>query len=265
MGISATWRFSQILGAAALLAGCSPSNFSQLWTGRWGPPAAIQAEDAGATINNQWLVLQYIIGQAAIPVDTTRATDPNWYLVAQWGFNIGRQDCSVYMAELFRLARERARNNGLLLDASGAATAIVTAVSPHAQALSIIAPAFGLAGNVNDKVLNTYLFSDAPGIIAQKVKDVQDKYAQTVADGRAQINNSAAAYSTIEGFYSLCLPQSIEGILLEKIAGAPAVAAPTGGPKAGSVATPQMLGAAAPRGGGSNVGIGSIRPRISLQ
>jgi hypothetical protein len=162
------------------------------------------------------------------------------------------------MAELFRLARERQRNNGLLLDASGAATAIVTAVSPHSKALSIIAPAFGLAGNINDKLLNTYLFSEAPRIVSQKVKDLQDKYQQVMNDNQRQINSAAAAYNAIEGYYNLCLPQSIEGILLEKIAGSSAVASSPGGPPTGPAAKAQGLAA--------NVRpVSSLPPRMSLQ
>jgi hypothetical protein len=230
---------------------------SQFWAGRYGPPPAVHAQLANNTITNQLLVLQYIVTDARIPIEFGRPTDPNWYSVAQWGFNIGREDCSIYMAELFRLARERQRNNGLLLDISGAATAIVTAVSPHALALSIIAPAFGLAGNINDKVLNTYLFTEAPGIISQKVKDLQDKYQQVISDNQRQINTSAAAYSAIQGYYNLCLPQSIEGVLLEKIAGPNAVATSPGGTKGAAANSRGLESVARP--------VSNIPPRISLQ
>ena len=259
MGRFVIFRRLLLVGAALPLAACAPDDFGSLWAGRWGPPAAIQAQAAADIIANQRLVLDYITSRAEISVSYQRP-DPNWYLVAQWGFNIGRQDCAVYMAELFRLARERTRNNGLLLDASGAATAIVTAVSPHARALSIIAPAFGLAGNINDKVLNTYLFSDAAGVVSQKVQDMQAKYEQNV-DPKSVIS-SAAAYSTIEGFYNLCLPQSIEGALLEKIAGSDAVVKEPGGkPKAGNAPKAFSLNLnprpAAPAA--------TVRPRVSLQ
>jgi hypothetical protein len=111
----------------------------------------MQAADAESTLSNQLSVLAYISRDANILVNTSTPTDPNWYYVAQWGFNIARADCTAYLDNLFILARERTRTNGLFLDISSAATAIVTATAPHSAALSIIAPAFGLAGNVSNR------------------------------------------------------------------------------------------------------------------
>lgn len=222
-------RLSAITCLAFQLAACVP-NGSELAATSWGPPPTISAQSANAIITNQLLVLQYIQENARIAI--RGPVDPNWKLVAQWGFNIGRSDCSIYMAELFRLARERQRNNGLLLDLSGAATAIVTATAPQSRALSIIAPAFGLAGNINDKLLNTYLFSEAPGIVSRKIDDAQLKYQQIMS--AQTIDTSAAAYDAIQGYYNLCLPQSIEGMLLDTIANSDVVADHPGGTKPSS-------------------------------
>jgi hypothetical protein len=66
---------------------------SQFWAGRLGPPPAIQAQLANNAITNQLLVLRYIVNDdPGIPIDFGRPTDPNWYSVAQLGFNIGRED-----------------------------------------------------------------------------------------------------------------------------------------------------------------------------
>jgi hypothetical protein len=214
----------------SMLSGCTNDDFQRRMAGRWGPKPVMQADDANTMLRNQVMVLGYIAQGANITVTST-TTDPAWYNIAEWGFNIGRADCTIYLDNLFVLARERTRTNGLLLDASAAATAIVTATSPHATALSIIAPAFGLAGNVSNRIFDSYLFSDtSPGLIQSKVKDLQDGFQDTISKNRDQINTSAAAYAAIQNYYNICLPQSIEGVLLEKIAGATATATDPGVP-----------------------------------
>jgi hypothetical protein len=224
----------------------------------------MQAEDADTMLRNQLLVLVYISEKSQIkpisPID-----DPTWYNIAEWGFNVGRADCTIYLDNLFVMARERTRTNGLLLDISAAATAIVTATSPHSVALSIIAPAFGLAGNVSNRVFDSYLFSDtSPGLIQSKVKDLQDKYQDTMSNNRDKIRSSAAAYSAIQGYYNICLPQSIEGVLLEKIAGATATATDPGVPPKPAVVTTKS-GATVTTTVKTAPAAQTVTPKMSLQ
>jgi hypothetical protein len=56
-------------------------------------------------------------------------------------------------------------------------------------------------------LLKLLLFTEAPGIVSKKVKDLQDQYQQVINDNQGTINTSAAAYSAIQryGYYSLCL------------------------------------------------------------
>jgi hypothetical protein len=218
-----------LCGLANVLLGCSNDDFQRRISGRWGPRPVIQADDTNTMLTNQILVLGYINKNANIGVNIYAATDPRWYNIAEWGFNVGRADCTIYLDNLFIMAREKARTNGLLLDISSFATAVVTATAPHSVALSIIAPAFGLAGNVSNRVFDSYLFSDtSPGLIQSKVKDLQDKFQDTIKNNQDQINTSAAAYAAIQGYYNICLPQSIEGVLLEKIANSTATATDPG-------------------------------------
>jgi hypothetical protein len=220
-----------LLGTLGLLPGCLGEDAQRRISGRWGPSPVLQASDVDKTLQNQILVLTYISQYARIPIDPSSPNDPRWYNIAEWGFNIGRTDCTIYLDNLFVLARERTRTNGLLLDISGAATAIVTATAPHSTALSIIAPAFGLIGNASNRVFDSYLFSDtSPGLIQSKVKDLQDGFQLIISNNREQINTSAAAYAAIQNYYNICLPQSIEGVLLEKIANSTATATDPGVP-----------------------------------
>jgi hypothetical protein len=258
------FRWVALIIASSLLLGCSQNDdFQRRFAGRWGPKPNIVAADAQATLTNQLAVLSYIEAGANIYPSTT-GLDPNWYYVTEWGFNIGRADCTAYLDNLFVIARERAKYNALFLDLSGAATAIVTATAPHSAALSLIAPAFGLAGNVSNRVFDSYLFSDtAPGIIQSKVKDLQDKFSDTVKTNKAQVNTSAAAYAAIQNYYNICLPQSIEGVLLEHIATGTATATDPGTP-------PQkkktIAGAAIVVGAGAPAPVPrTINPKMSLQ
>jgi hypothetical protein len=72
---------------------------------------------------------------------------------------------------------------------------------------------------------------------------------------------SAAAYATIQGYYNYCLPQSIEGILLEKIAGSKATVTDPGG------GTPPAGGAAPLAAARSSASVPArmVTPKIILQ
>jgi hypothetical protein len=261
MSVRSISVFITSCGLVSMLLGCSNDDIQRRINGRWGPKPVIQADDANTMLKNQILVLGYISRDANIPVNLAAITDPVWYNIAEWGFNIGRADCTIYLDYLFVLAREKTRTNGLLLDVSAAATAIVTATSPHSVALSIIAPAFGLAGNVSNRVFDSYLFSDtSPGLIQSKVKDLQDSFQDTIRKNKDQVNTSAAAYAAIQNYYNICLPQSIEGVLLEKIASSTATATDPGVTPKPAVGTTKS---------GTTVNISpaakTVTPKMSLQ
>ena len=68
-------------------------------------------------------------------------TPQYYYEMAQWGFNVGRQDCETYMTVLFKLNRERGRNGSVITALGTAASAVVTASSRSA---STVHPRSGL-------------------------------------------------------------------------------------------------------------------------
>lgn len=219
------------LFCAAFLSGCGTmEDLTDRRAWRWGPSSVINAEETNDKLLNQIKVLDYIAKHTRIQPGYD---DSRWFEIAEWGFNIGREDCNVYLNNLFKLARQKERTKGLLLDVSAAVTGIVTAASPQSKALSFIAPAFGLAGNVNDKVLNAYLFADAaPGLVSIKVHELQVAYRNS--QSRQTIRSGAAAYNAIQTYYQHCLPQNIEGIFVKTLAGAEASATKTGTTSAGA-------------------------------
>jgi hypothetical protein len=234
---------------------------------RWGPNPALPASHVSTAIADEVGVLNYITTTAfqynypakpEIPDGFT--PDTFWFEVAEWGLNVGRRDCEIYMNYMFRLNRERHRDDLIIAGLGAFASALVTATSKSATTLSILAASFGLATAVNDAVFDSYLFSEAPGLISIKVKQLQDSYQQQIEKNQRQLasrnptsslvttkttndtqSNAAnsnvtdttttvvlpivtphQAYSTIQNYYHICLPQSIEGVLLQAVADATA-------------------------------------------
>jgi len=208
-----------VVTGVATLGGCATTDeFAARFAGRWGPPAAIPESDFNSAIQGQVAVLAYIAQNAGLGTGLDPVKDDRWYSVAEWGFNVGRQDCEVYLDNLYRLHRERLRNDGVIAAFGTAASAIVTSTTTKQRPLSIIAAVFGLTTALNDAILDSYLFNEAPGLIAIKIKDLQDAYKDLVKTNQKSVNSSAAAYEVLQNYYTICLPPSIEGVLLETVA-----------------------------------------------
>ena len=217
-----------ILLIGGMVAGCV-EDFGTSISGRWGPNPALQATNVGAVAQNQTIVLTYLAQASGRVVVTpegmfVQGTPEDWLEIANWGFNVGRQDCEIYLANLFRMNREKARNDNLLTAVSTAAALIVTATTTAQKPLSIIAAAFGLSIAANDAIYQSYLFSQAPGLVSKKVADLQEEFRNkiTVAD----VYSPSSAYNAIQTYYHICLPHAIEGVLLQKIADAGPVIPP---------------------------------------
>jgi hypothetical protein len=198
---------------------------------RWGPDPAMPASHIDPVLDNQITVLGYIecragLGMTVPTTDPACATQPvlttipsaHFAEVAQWGYNIGRQDCEVYMNVLFKLNREKGRNHSIIaqMAASGAAIVSATASSP-ATTLSILAAVFGLVTVVNDAYFETYLFSSVPGLVSKKVHDLQVSYVTTQTT-QSPPKTPAQAYAAIQGYYQICLPDAIEGVFTQTVA-----------------------------------------------
>jgi hypothetical protein len=203
-----------------MLGGCVTSDeLSARINGRWGPNPAIQAVAVDSVAQNQYMVLGYLarntglITADGVPV---RGASADWYEVAQWGFNVGRQDCEIYLDNLFRMNREKGRNDNILAAVSTAAALIITGTTTAQKPLSILAAAFGLSIAVNDAIFQSYMFNQAPGLVSKKVGDLQEAFRNSIT--RDQVNTASSAYYAIQSYYHICLPHAIEGVLLQKIA-----------------------------------------------
>jgi len=237
---------------AGAVAGCANSSeLKARFNGRWGPDPAMQPTDVATVAQNQSLVLGYLESSAGFVGDDGRLnrqlTASDYAEIAQWGFNIGRQDCEIYMDNLFRLNREKGRNDNVLAALGTAAAAIVTGTTTAQKPLSILAAVFGLTIALNDSIFQSYLFSQAPGLVAKKVSDLQEVFRNSVVTGKVQVTTAASAYYAIQSYYHICLPHSIEGVMLQAIADA--------NPK-----TPPPSGGASPGSGGASPGAGGGGP-----
>jgi hypothetical protein len=217
------------------------ANSSELkarFNGRWGPDPAIQAASFATEAQNQALVLSYLARSAGYMTADGTLIRPliaaDYSEIAQWGFNIGRQDCEIYMDNLFRLSREKGRNDNILAAVSTAAAAIVTGTTTAQKPLSILAAVFGLSIALNDAIFQSYLFTQAPGLVAKKVSDLQDVFRNSVVSGQVQVTSASSAYYAIQSYYRICLPHSIEGVMLQTIADSKPATPPTSGAGAGS-------------------------------
>ena len=212
-------------------------------SGRWGPNPEIQAMEFNDTLQNQMSVLQYISDTAGVgALDSNKhywPANPNdWMRVVQAGFNVGKVDCEIYMDNLFRMARERQRNDGIFNAAGLASIAILTATRA-VKSVSIVGASFGMLTSLNDSVYDSYLFTQAPGLIALKVKGLQDTYQTSIESSPNLITSPEIAYAAIQNYYRICLPHEIEGVLLQKIADSqPTITPPTTPPKKPAAAVP---------------------------
>lgn len=255
-------RIVAVCAALLTLAACTAADeIEQRFEYRWGPDPALPADKVQSAIAGQIAVLDYITWNAFhyhypdMPAGVSPAD--YWFAATEWGFNVGRRDCEIYMDYMFRLNREKARDDTIIAGLSAASAAIVgvTSSSP-AKALSVLAASFGLATALNDAIFESYLFTQAPGLIAIKVTQLQNAYQQQVEKTQSQakqqptpavvttiksanttagssgstnvtdktttvveaIKTPQQAYNAIQNYYHICLPQSIEGVLLQAVA-----------------------------------------------
>jgi hypothetical protein len=249
---------SLLIVSGALTNCASTKEIKSRIAGRWGPDPAIQATDTDDAMDRQMAVLQIIADRADI--GTPSADGKHFVLssddlmrVVEAGFNVGREDCEVYMDNLFRMARERQRNDSVINAASIASNAILQATAAQ-KAISIVGASLGMLTGVNDAVYDSYLFAQAPSLIGEKVRDVQATYRDLVERNKSSITTPEKAYNAIQNYYSYCLPHSIEGLLLQKIADSNPVVTPQTTP-------PKKPAAAKPVTGTTT----SINQRVKLQ
>jgi hypothetical protein len=216
------------------LAACSDtSEFTQRYQDRWGPDPKMPADEFKKVAEQQHQVMVSIVSaynDSLIDANGTRAANSNttnyWLKVTSYGMNVIDQKCDVYMSDLFKLNRERNRNDSILKSMQATTYAIVGAAVDNSRSklpLLSIASAFGLVESINDEAAKTYLFEQQiPGIVADKVRKARNLYRERTVPlfSESQKQSSAifdegTSYRALRDYLTLCLPQTIEGNFLQ--------------------------------------------------
>jgi hypothetical protein len=153
----------------------------------------------------------------------------SWYDTTLAGFNFVDDQCSAYFDSLFRLDRNR-RATVSGIGAFGQTTnAILAATDGSAMTIALVAQAFGLASSMTEIVAGSFLYQLPPATTRDFVSTAMRAYRNGVSQVSGEIDNAALSYGYIRGYLDLCLPVTIEGMLVDTISSTQAVAGTGGG------------------------------------
>lgn len=211
--------FFPLFLAVAMLAtaGCSDIGL------RRGISPVLDANAVVAATNNQTTIINALIADAG-----QDPSQPDYYKVAQAGFNYIDDQCNAYFDEMFFLDRGRSQVKSGLAAAGSTTVAILGLTNASALSLSIVATAFGFASNATDILAGTYLYALPPATTQGFVNRLQTAMRDSAAANAANINSRPAAYFAIQRYLSLCLPPTIEAEITKQIAASTAVGLPAG-------------------------------------
>ena len=223
------WLIGRSLAAIAFagaLQGCaSVSDLQKRLNDRWGPDPAIPTDDVSVVLSRQHQTMWQIAVSAGAVTGEVTTPGPlplqpdQWPSVAGFGMNYVDEKCDTYMHDLFILNREHDRIDTILKKVDTVSTAIVGVAVSAANAkvpLLAIGQSFGLVESVNDAAAKSYLFEQVPSIVADKVRQARTIYRSIVENSaKGKVDSEFAAYRTIRGYLSLCMPQTIEGTFLQ--------------------------------------------------
>lgn len=141
----------------------------------------------------------------------------SWYETTLAGFNFVDDQCSDYFSQLYELDRNsRATVAGLGAFAQ-TASAILAVTGADVLTITSVAQAFGLATSLTQITANSFLYRLPPAATRDFVRSTMGAYREGVAQEANSINNPAIAYSYIRGYLDLCLPVTIEGMLVDTV------------------------------------------------
>lgn len=141
----------------------------------------------------------------------------DWYEVSLAGFNYVDDQCTVYFDSLFAFNRSVSAVKSGLSAFNQTAAAIMQITGTAEVTMAVIAQAFGLAGSMTDVVAGTFLYELPPANTRRLVEKTMAAYKNAVSEHRSTINSKASAYSAVRGYLNLCLPVTIEGLLIDRI------------------------------------------------
>lgn len=218
-----------LLFSCCFLTCCSglSSDLNRQFADRYGPDPIVQVDDVTATVSRHSDIMATFAS-----VVGTRSTSAFWFDAAEVGMNYVDEKCDAYMRDLFIISRQKGRVDGVLKALDKASNAVAVASSASKLALGILAQSFGLAEGINDSVLQSYLFEEIPGVVADKVRAGRLAYREEIEKpGKVRNYTEAIAFKVVRNYLSLCMPQTIEGKFLDNyIKATPVAQTPPTGP-----------------------------------
>jgi hypothetical protein len=203
------------ISLVAFLGGCAAGDELT-----FGPSPVLQATETQRSTDNRLLVLSSLREDAAGGVDAP----VTWYDVTIAGFNFVDDQCTTYFNDLFKLRRRNEAAQSGLSAFNGTTNAILAATGSTTLSMVAVAQAFSLGSKLVDIHSDTFLYNLPPSETSQFVNEMQRAYRDGVELQRGAINSPMEAYHRIQGYLSLCLPQTIEARLVRHVSDAKAAA-----------------------------------------
>lgn len=201
--------------AASFLAGCTFTDGYQ-----YGPYPELQAKDITRASDNYKSIINSLIADAGLG----KTEPPTFYETTLAGYNFVDLQCSQYFSSLFQLDRDRAAVKSGLAAFGTTSNAILSLTGAAQVTINVVAQAFGLTSSLNDVVAGTYLYNFPPATTSKFVRDAMVAYKNATTEEQA--NSAPAAYSLINGYLNLCLPVTIEAMLVARVSNTQAIAEP---------------------------------------
>ena len=205
--------------------------FSGCSSGSFGLQAVEPKLDATTVVNasnSRQTIMAALYSDASFGVPQTDPTlagkmplsavgSASWYETTLAGFNFVDDQCSAYFSQLYELERNsRATVAGLGAFAQ-TASAILAVTGADVLTITSVAQAFGLATSLTEITANSFLYRLPPAATRGFVRSTMGAYRSAVASEAKNIDNPALAYSYIRGYLDLCLPVTIEGMLVDTV------------------------------------------------
>jgi hypothetical protein len=253
-------RGLSLIAVAGLMAGCTHAQDALV--GRYGPYPVPSAAGVVEAASRQIAVVQAISQASGFDPFPLRGDRASWYNVILTGFNVVDDACTTYIDDLWILERRKSRNSTIIAATAAAVAGIISAgKNPSAEALAVLAQAFGLASALNTAIADSYLYTQSASTVQKLVRKTTDAYRDDLAshinfsEMDFPIASPAAAYYHMREYLALCLPPSIQAQIEDLVA--KAKAAPEGSARAQNLEVQRERALAAPTVAASR----GMRPR----
>lgn len=230
---------------------------------RKGPSPVLDGTAAYNASGNKNVLIRALAADAAVDIDGPG--QPDYYLVAEAGFNYVDDQCRAYFDELFFLNKGREQVKSGLAATGQTTLAILGITGAAVPTMTIVAQAFGLASAATDIVAGTYLYALPPATTQGFVERLQLAFRDAASHNSTSVRSPADAYYLVQRYLNLCLPPTIEAEITKQISNTSAVGQQVGNGEFFSLTTFSTAPVPQPRFIGPSPNAGSSSPNASFR